>query len=94
MTSLWKIKRKRHGSFQRNKRDIKIQQALPLDSLMDTKDELRDKLDLLDKNKKIYVMCQSGLRSYLAVRILMENGFNAYNFSGGYRLYNSIINDK
>ena len=30
------------------KRDIKIQQALPLDSLMDTKDELRDKLTSID----------------------------------------------
>ena len=57
-------------------------------------DELRNKLYLLDKNKKIYVMCQSGLRSYLATRILMENGFDAYNFIGGYRLYSSIINDK
>ena len=56
-------------------------------------DELRNKLYLLDKNKKIYVMCQSGLRSYLATRILMENGFDAYNFIGGYRLYSSIIND-
>ena len=55
-------------------------------------DELRNKLYLLDKNKKIYVMCQSGLRSYLATRILMENGFDAYNFIGGYRLYSSIIN--
>ena len=57
-------------------------------------DNLRENLDLLDKNKKIYVMCQSGLRSYLAVRILLENGFNAFNFSGGYRLYNSINTDK
>jgi rhodanese-related sulfurtransferase len=56
-------------------------------------DELRNKLYLLYKNKKIYVMCQSGLRSYLATRILMENGFDAYNFIGGYRLYSSIIND-
>ena len=57
-------------------------------------DELRDNLHLLDKDKKIYVMCQSGLRSYLAVRILINNGFDAYNFVGGYRLYNSIENDR
>jgi rhodanese-related sulfurtransferase len=39
-------------------------------------------------------MCQSGLRSYLAARILVQNGFDAYNFVGGYRLYSSIVNDK
>ena len=53
-------------------------------------DSLRDSLNLLDKNKKIYVMCHSGMRSYLSTRILTENGFDAYNFSGGYLLYNSI----
>lgn len=52
------------------------------------------RLRRLDKSKKIYVMCQSGLRSYIATRILMQNGFDAYNFSGGYRLYSSIFNDK
>lgn len=56
-------------------------------------DSLRDNLHLLDKNKKVYVMCQSGLRSYLATRILIQNGFDAYNFIGGYKLYSSIYND-
>jgi len=53
-------------------------------------DNLRDRLVELDKNKKIYVMCQSGLRSYLATRILVQNGFDAYNFAGGYLLYSLI----
>ena len=57
-------------------------------------DTLRDNLHLLNKSKKIYVMCQSGLRSYLATRILVGNGYDAYNFSGGYKLYSSIFNDK
>ena len=57
-------------------------------------DDLRERLNELDKSKKIYVMCQSGLRSYLATRILMQNGFEAYNFAGGYRLYNSIKNEE
>jgi rhodanese-related sulfurtransferase len=39
-------------------------------------------------------MCQSGLRSYLATRILMQNGFDAYNFAGGFRLYSSIKNEE
>ena len=50
-------------------------------------DSLRERLSELPMDKKIYVMCQSGLRSYIATRILTENGFDAYNYSGGYRFY-------
>ena len=57
-------------------------------------DDLRERIGELDKTKKIYVMCQSGLRSYLATRILMQNGFEAYNFAGGFRLYSSIKNEE
>ena len=57
-------------------------------------DDLRGRIGELDKSKKIYVMCQSGLRSYLATRILMQNGFEAYNFAGGFRLYSSIKNEE
>ncbi|MBR7181949.1 MAG: FAD-dependent oxidoreductase [Clostridia bacterium] len=57
-------------------------------------DSLRDRLGELDKEKPVYVMCQSGLRSYLATRILSQNGFDAYNFAGGYRLYQSITTDR
>jgi rhodanese-related sulfurtransferase len=56
-------------------------------------DELRDRLSELDSEKSVYVMCQSGLRSYLATRILMQNGFDAYNFSGGFRFYQSVHDD-
>jgi len=57
-------------------------------------DDLRERLGELDKSKTIFVMCQSGLRSYLATRILMQNGFDAYNFAGGFRLYSSIKNEE
>ena len=50
-------------------------------------DELRQRLGELSPHKTIYVMCQSGMRSYLACRILSQNGFHCYNFSGGYRFY-------
>ncbi|MDR0286976.1 MAG: CoA-disulfide reductase, partial [Clostridiales bacterium] len=53
-------------------------------------DELRSRLGELDKNKKVYVTCQIGLRGYIGARILMQNGFDTYNLSGGYRLYHSI----
>ncbi|MBQ8537198.1 MAG: FAD-dependent oxidoreductase [Clostridia bacterium] len=50
-------------------------------------DDLRDRLDALPARSPVYVMCQSGLRSYLACRILSQNGFDCYNFAGGYRFY-------
>lgn len=53
-------------------------------------DELRERLSELPLGKKIYVMCQSGLRSYIACRILSQNGFECFNFSGGYRFYESV----
>ena len=57
-------------------------------------DELREYIDKLDKSKPVYVICQSGLRSYIASRILMGNGFDAYNFAGGFRFYDAVRNDK
>jgi len=57
-------------------------------------DDLRERIGELANSKKIYVMCQSGLRSYLATRILMQNGFEAYNFAGGFRLYSTIKNEE
>lgn len=53
-------------------------------------DSLRNNLDKLDKTKPIYLTCQIGLRGYVASRILSQHGFDVYNLSGGYRLYNTI----
>lgn len=52
--------------------------------------ELRSRLHELDKTKTVYINCQIGLKSYISARILMQNGFDAYIISGGFRLYNSI----
>ena len=57
-------------------------------------DELRGRLDELDKGKPVYVICQSGLRSYIACRILAGNGFECYKFSGGFRFYDAVMNDR
>lgn len=57
-------------------------------------DDLRQRLGELDKSKPVYVMCQSGLRSYIACRILSQAGFVCYNFAGGYRFYQSVKNDR
>ena len=57
-------------------------------------DELRDRIEELEKGKPVYVMCQSGLRSYIACRILQQYGYECYNFAGGYRLYSSVTAEK
>ena len=57
-------------------------------------DELRERLDEVEKGKPVYVICQSGLRSYIASRILEGNGYEAYNFSGGFRFYDAVMNDR
>ena len=57
-------------------------------------DELRERLDELDKGKPVYVICQSGLRSYIACRILTGNGFECHNFSGGFRFYDAVMHDR
>lgn len=53
-------------------------------------DELRERLSELPKGKTVYVMCQSGLRSYIACRILSANGFECFNVSGGYRFFSAV----
>lgn len=42
---------------------------------------------LLDKNKEIYVYCNSGNSSKLATKILCDLGFNSYNLDGGFAQY-------
>ena len=57
-------------------------------------DELRERLDEVEPGKPVYVICQSGLRSYISCRILEGNGYTAYNFAGGFRFYQAVMNDK
>lgn len=54
-------------------------------------DSLRDRMNEIDKSKPVYIVCQVGLRGYLACRILSGYGYDCYNLSGGYALYKEII---
>ncbi|MEE9442321.1 MAG: FAD-dependent oxidoreductase [candidate division Zixibacteria bacterium] len=48
-------------------------------------DDLRNRLDELDKNRKIVIVCKRGPRSYQAAVILKQAGFKSVNIiSGGY----------
>jgi NADPH-dependent 2,4-dienoyl-CoA reductase/sulfur reductase-like enzyme/rhodanese-related sulfurtransferase len=49
-------------------------------------DELRERLSILPRDREWLVHCAGGLRSYLAVRILLQNGYTARNLSGGMQL--------
>ena len=57
-------------------------------------DELRQRIGEIEAGKRVYVICQSGLRSYIATRILEGCGFEAYNFAGGFRFYDAVMNDR
>lgn len=57
-------------------------------------DELRDRIAEIVPGKPVYVICQSGLRSYIATRILEGYGYDAYNFAGGFRFYDAVRNDR
>ncbi|MBO7174599.1 MAG: CoA-disulfide reductase [Spirochaetaceae bacterium] len=57
-------------------------------------DELRERIGEVPAGKPVYLICQSGLRSCIATRILEGLGFEAYNFAGGYRFYQAVMEDK
>jgi rhodanese-related sulfurtransferase len=44
---------------------------------------LRARLGELPRDREIQVICTSGQRAYYATRVLLQNGFNARNLSGG-----------
>lgn len=50
-------------------------------------DQLRERLPELDPKRPVFVMCHTGIRSYIASRILVGHGFDVSNFSGGHSFY-------
>lgn len=57
-------------------------------------DELREHIEEFDIRNPVYVVCQSGLRSYVACCILSQHGFECYNLSGGYGFYSAVMHEK
>jgi NADPH-dependent 2,4-dienoyl-CoA reductase/sulfur reductase-like enzyme/peroxiredoxin family protein/TusA-related sulfurtransferase/rhodanese-related sulfurtransferase len=70
--------------------EIEHEQGSISGSLVIPLEQLRDRLDELDKGKPVLVYCQIGLRGYIAARILTQNGFEAYNLSGGYKTFTTF----
>lgn len=57
-------------------------------------DELREHIEEFDIKNPVYVVCQSGVRSYIACCILSQHGFECYNLSGGYGFYSAVMHEK
>lgn len=53
--------------------------------------DLRDSLDQIPKDKEIITSCRQGLDSYVAARILKENGYNAKNLDGSWLTYSAVF---
>lgn len=75
--------------------DVRTKEEIELGQIPDAihleVDEIRNGLDILDKEKTYIVYCAVGIRGYIAVRILKANGFkNVYNLTGGYATYSCV----
>lgn len=57
-------------------------------------DSLRDRMAELPKDQPIIVSCHSGLRSYIAERMLKQNGYKAKNLDGAFSLYSTVKPEK
>lgn len=49
--------------------------------------QIRNRLEEIPKEKKIFVVCQVGLRGYVACRILEQHGIKCTNIDGGVKTY-------
>ena len=78
--------------------DVRNPAELPSGQFMDflhiPLDQLRDRIDELDPAKEYIVSCHSGLRSYIAERLLKEMGFTVKNLDGAYSLYKMALPEK
>jgi NADPH-dependent 2,4-dienoyl-CoA reductase/sulfur reductase-like enzyme/rhodanese-related sulfurtransferase len=55
-------------------------------------DELRNRLSEIPQDREIIIFCQTGLRSYIACRILRQKGYGKVkNLSGGYKTYFTAV---
>jgi NADPH-dependent 2,4-dienoyl-CoA reductase/sulfur reductase-like enzyme/rhodanese-related sulfurtransferase len=55
--------------------------------------QLRDRMHELPRDRKIFVCCGVGQRSYYALRILLQYGFQAGSLLGGMRTYSHLPAD-
>ena len=57
--------------------------------------QLRNRINEVPRDKKVILFCNTGYTSYIASRILIQNGFNnVYSLCGGISLYKELVKDK
>lgn len=56
-------------------------------------DCIRERMAEIPRDRHIRLICHSALRSYIAGRILSQNGYECSHLAGGYRLYSSVVRD-
>jgi NADPH-dependent 2,4-dienoyl-CoA reductase/sulfur reductase-like enzyme/rhodanese-related sulfurtransferase len=57
-------------------------------------DELRDRMSELDSKRPLVVTCAAGLRAHVAVRMLLQRGFDAKNLTGGATVRNRAFRQR
>ncbi len=50
-------------------------------------DQLRERLGELPRDREIWIYCRVGQRAYYALRVLLQNGYDARTLAGGYQTY-------
>ncbi|MBW1697828.1 MAG: FAD-dependent oxidoreductase [Deltaproteobacteria bacterium] len=76
------------GAFILDVRDLKEYERDHVEGAVNIPlNSLRERMGELPRDQDIFVYCLVGIRSYLAARILRQNGFRAKNISGGIMLY-------
>lgn len=73
----------------RDEDEIKVNGAMP-NAINIPLNDLRTRLDELDKEKSYVVSCHSGQRSYIAERIIKQSGFTVKNLDGAFALYSTV----
>ena len=68
-----------------------IKQGQFKDSIQIPLNDLRCRIHELDQNQEYIISCHSGLRSYVAERLLKQAGFKARNLDGAFSLYNTVL---
>ncbi|HLR92846.1 MAG TPA: FAD-dependent oxidoreductase, partial [Atopostipes sp.] len=73
--------------------EIEANGAMP-DAIHLSLNDLRENLSELDKEQPYVVSCHGGQRSYIAERVMKQNGFTVKNLDGAFALYATVYPEK
>ena len=79
--------------------DVRIPESYNIKTINGAKNiplaQLRERINEIPKDKKVILVCNTGYTSYVASRILIQNGYNnVYSLLGGMQLYKEIEKDR